>query len=290
VRFTTDSPYIAIKTVQPSPGNMSHMTLTGESGFDLYMGEGSDSAYYRSFVPPSGRQMEKGYEAIVDLTPETLSEGGLRTFTINFPLYNGVNELYIGLKDGCTLQKAPEYSVKTPFVFYGSSITQGGCASRPGTCYQAWISRWFDADYINLGFSGSAKGEDLMADYIAALPMSAFIYDYDYNSPTYETLLETHEKMLRKVRAAHPDIPIIAASAPTTYVNDVAKARRDLIRANCEKLISEGDKNIYFIPGDQLMSCGMDGTVDRCHLNDLGFYCMAQRFAAELEKAGFKRK
>ena len=289
VRFTTDSPYVAIKTVQPPSGLMAHMTLTGHAGFDLYIGEGSDSSYYKSFIPPADLQTGNGFEGIVDLTPETLAEGGLRTYTINFPLYNGVNELYIGLKEGCTLQKAPEYSIKTPFVFYGSSITQGGCASRPGTSYQAWLSRWFDADYINLGFSGSAKGEDLMADYIASLPMSAFIYDYDYNSPTYETLVETHEKMLRKVRAAHPDIPIIAASIPTTFITDEITARRELIRGNCEKLIAEGDKNIYFISGQELMSCGMEGTVDRCHPNDLGFYCMAQRFAIELEKAGFKR-
>lgn len=290
VRFTTDSPYIAIKAVQPPSGLMAHLTLTGHTGFDLYMGEGSRSSYYKSFIPPTTVQTGDGFEAIVDLMPETISEGGLRTFTINFPLYNGVNELYIGLKDGSTLQKAPEYSIKTPFVFYGSSITQGGCASRPGTCYQAWLSRWFDADYINLGFSGSAKGEELMADYIAGLDMSAFIYDYDYNSPTYETLLETHERMLRKVRAAHPDIPIIAASAPSTLGTDELKRRRDLIRANCEKLMAEGDKNIYFIPGNELMSCGMEGTVDRCHPTDLGFYCMAERFAKELEKAGFERQ
>ena len=291
VRFATDSPYIAIKAVQPPAGTMPHMPLTGHAGFDLYMGEGSNSTYYRSFVPPATVRDGDGYESIIDLTPETLATKSLRTFTINFPLYHGVNELYIGLKDGCTLCEAPEYSVKKPFVFYGSSITQGGCASRPGTCYQGWLSRWFDADFINLGFSGSACGEDEMADYIAGLEMSAFIYDYDYNSPTYETLVETHDKMLRKIRAAHPDIPIIAASRPRVELNAEETARRELIRANVERLRTEGDDKISFISGEELMSiCGCEGTVDYCHPTDLGFFSMALRFADELEKYGFERK
>ena len=291
VRFTTDSPYVAIKSVQPPSGIMSHMPLTGHAGFDLYLGEGSDSAYYRSFVPPATLQSGNGYESIIDLTPETLAEGDLRTFTINFPLYHGVYELYIGLKEGSILQSAPDYSVKTPFVFYGSSITQGGCASRPGTCYQGWLSRWFDADYINLGFSGSARGEDEIADYIAGLPMSAFIYDYDYNSPTYDTLVATHERMLRKIRAAHPDIPIICASRPRFPLNAEETARRDLIAANVEKLKAEGDRLISFVPGKELIAFGgTEGTVDYCHPTDLGFYSMALRFAEELEKYGFERK
>lgn len=291
VRFTTDSPYVAIKAVQPTGGLMAHMPLTGQAGFDLYVGEGKDSKYYRSFVPAGDVLAGNGYESIIDLNPELFNLSEKHTFTINFPLYHGVNELYIGLKEGCVLEKAPDYAIKKPFVFYGSSITQGGCASRPGTCYQAWLSRWFDADYINLGYSGSARGEDEMADYVASLEMSAFIYDYDYNSPTYDTLVATHEKMLRKIRAAHPDIPIICASRPRVGLCEEEILRRDLIKANVEKLCAEGDKYVSFVPGAELMAlCGDEGTVDGCHPTDLGFYSMALRFAKELEKYGFERK
>ncbi|MBQ8409169.1 MAG: hypothetical protein IJY39_09940 [Clostridia bacterium] len=290
VRFVTDSPYVAIKTVQPPAGVMPHMPLTGHAGFDLYIGEGKNSAYCRSFVPPATLQTGNGYESVLDLTPQQLGDGGLHSFTINFPLYHDVYELYVGLKEGSVIQKAPDYTVKTPMVYYGSSITQGGCASRPGTCYQGWLSRWFDADYINLGFSGSAKGEDEIADYVASLSMSAFIYDYDYNSPTYETLVDTHEKMLRKVREAHPEVPIICASRPRFPLNPEETARRDLIAANVEKLKAEGDRLISFIPGKELLAFGgTEGTVDYCHPTDLGFYSMALRFAEELEKYGFER-
>ena len=289
VRFVTDSPYVAIKAVQPPYDIMPHMPATGSSGFDLYIGECGDCEYFRSFVPPVNA--ENGYEAIVDFPTKMTADGKKRTFTVNFPLYHGVWELYIGLKEGSVLEKAPEYSISTPFVYYGSSITQGGCASRPGTCYQGWLSRWFDADYINLGFSGSAKGEEIMADYVAGLEMSAFIFDYDYNSETYDTLLATHERMLRRVRAAHPDIPKIAASRPRVELCEEEIARRDLIRANVEKLRAEGDRLVSFVPGNELMAlCGIEGTVDCCHPTDLGFYSMALRFAEELEKFGFERK
>ena len=286
VRFTTDSPYIAIKTLQPATGTMPHMPLTGYAGFDLYIGEN----YCRSFIPSESLQMGNGYESVIDLIPENVAPyGNMHTFTINFPLYHDVYELYIGLKEGSVLETAPDYAITTPFVYYGSSITQGGCASRPGTCYQAWISRWFDADYINLGFSGGAKGEDEIADYVAGLSMSAFIYDYDHNSPTYENLVATHEKMLRKVRKAHPDVPIICASRPCFPLNPEEIARRDLIASNVEKLRAEGDKLISFVPGNELIALGgIDGTVDYCHPTDLGFYSMAIRFALELEKYGFK--
>lgn len=290
VRFVTDSPYIAIKTVQPEIGLFPHMPLTGSSGFDLYIGEGRDSKFFRSFMPPASITNCGGYESVIDLTREIVADGKEHTFTINFPLYQGVNSLYIGLKEGSVIKEAPEYETTAPFVYYGSSITQGGCASRPGACYQAWLSRWFDADYLTLGFSGSAKGEDEIADYIASLPMSVFFYDYDYNSPTYETLVGTHEKMLRKIRAAHPDIPIIVASRPCVAFEGEERARRDLIGENCAKLIAEGDKKISFVPGEELLAlCGDEGTVDHCHPTDLGFFSMATRFAAELEKYGFKR-
>lgn len=283
VRFVTDSPYIAIKTSQPNDGAMPHITMTGQGGFDLYMGEGDKSTYYATFMPPAGGfANQDGYESIINLREGDI---GLHEYTINFPLYNGVKEIYVGLKEGSVLKSPSEYDIKVPVVFYGSSITQGGCASRPGTCYQAWLSRWMNADYINLGFSGSAKGEDEIADYIAGLDMSLFIYDYDYNAVDLAALEATHEKMFRKIREKHPTLPIIMASAPNSTPTPVGVARKEHIRANYEKFKAEGDENVYFIPGNELMYlCGMEGTVDGCHPTDLGFFSMAKRFYEEIQK------
>ena len=137
---------------------------------------------------------------MIDLTREIVADGKEHTFTINFPLYQGVNSLYIGLKEGSVIKEAPEYETTAPFVYYGSSITQGGCASRPGSAYQNILSRHLQWDHINLGFSGSCKGEDEMAYYIASLDMSVFVYDYDHNAPTVEHLKNTHEIFFKKIK------------------------------------------------------------------------------------------
>ena len=151
VRFITDSPYVAIKAVLPHNVLFSHMPLAGVAGFDMYVYENGRYTAERTFVPPY--DFENGYELLWDSR-----DGDKERFiTINFPLYNDVYELYIGLKEGSVLKPAPEYSIQKPIVYYGSSITQGGCASRPGSCYQAIISRKYDADYINLGFYFMAK-------------------------------------------------------------------------------------------------------------------------------------
>ena len=130
----------------------------------------------KTFVPKV--KIADGYESVIDL-----GETKMRQITINFPLYSAVSSLEIGLQETAVVESPTPYRVETPVVFYGSSITQGGCASRPGNCYTAVLSRRLDFDHVNLGFSGSGKAEQEMADYIAGLDMSVFVYDYDHNAP-----------------------------------------------------------------------------------------------------------
>ena len=112
---------------------------------------------------------------------------------------------------------------------YGSLITQGGCASRHGMSYQSIVSRKFNCDYINLGFSGNAKAEDEITDYIKNLEMFVFVLDYDHNAPTVEYLKNTHEKMFKAVRDAHPDIPVIMMSRPKHFLTEEEKERRKVV-------------------------------------------------------------
>jgi lysophospholipase L1-like esterase len=179
-------------------------------------------------------------------------------------------------------------------VYYGSSITQGGCASRPGKTYQDIICRRFDYNYINLGFSGSAKGEDAICEHMATLDMSAFVLDYDHNTPSEQNLIDTHEPFYKKVRAAHPDIPIIMVTAPNTKlqgnVNYAGRGflynRREIIRKTYENAVAAGDQNVYFIDGESFFgTVGRDScTIDNCHPNDLGFYRMAEQVWRVLSK------
>lgn len=274
VRFVTDSPFVAISAQMGSVGKMPHFAFTGSIGFDLYSGK----RYINTFVPPV--DVKDHFEGIRE------TDGTLREYTVNFPLYSEVKKLYIGLQAGCRLEAAPEYAISTPVVYYGSSITQGGCASRPGCAYQSIISRNLDCDHINLGFSGNAKGEDAIAAYIAGLKMSAFVYDYDHNAPNPAHLAATHEKMFKTIRAAQPALPILMLTRPKYYLEETEKERLEIVRRTYENALAAGDKNVYFIPGTELLIdlVREEALVDNCHPADGGFISMAYVIGEKLKQ------
>lgn len=279
VRFCTDSPYIAIHAEMPEACFMAHCALTGSACFDLYM---RDENGKEKFVDSFKRTVDNryGYEAVLYPKGE-----GMREYTINFPTYSRVNHLFIGLDEKALVAAPGKYTVETPVVFYGSSITQGGCSSRPGTTYQAIASRRLDFDYVNLGFSGNAKGEQVMADYLASLSMSVFVCDYDHNAPTVAHLAATHENLYKTVRKQHPDIPIIFMSCPLYTLDQDAIDRLQVIQTTYENAQNAGDKNVYLLDGPTLMAMAEDnGLVDTAHPNDLGFASMAKAVGDLLEK------
>lgn len=278
VRFKTDSSSVSIMARVGYPGKMSHFALTGSVGFDLYEKNESEYTYIGSFIPPF--DVENNFESTL-----FIGDKKLRDITINFPLYSNVEELYIGIEDGSILSAGDEYLPELPIVYYGSSITQGGCASRPGTAYQGIISRRFDRDFVNLGFSGNAKAEDNMIDYICGLEMSVFVEDYDHNAPDVAHLAATHEKLYKSVRKTHPNIPIVLMSRPKYYLSDEEKQRLEIIRTTYNNAIADGDCNIYMLDGKQLTElCGNEGTVDNCHPTDFGFASMAKALGDLFEK------
>ena len=279
VRFVTDSECVAVKVklINPDPGpNMSRM---GCAGLDVYDGKN----YAGSFVPPMNMP-NSAFEA-----RKTIEPSKERLITVDLPSYCGVHELYIGLNEGATLKRAPDYTYEKPIVFYGSSITHGGCASRPGATYEAWISRTLDTNFINLGFSGNAKAEPEMAEYISGLDMSIFVYDYDHNAKDADYLRKTHERMFLTVREKKPDLPIVIISAPVAKVAPCAglnrqfDERRKVIEETYNRAVARGDKNVYYIPGNSFFDAiGNEFTCDHCHPTDLGFYFMAERITPVL--------
>ena len=265
LRFCTNSPYLSIRAQMQQVGAMPHASITGLAGFDLYAG----AQHIKAFIPPLTTQ--DSYEGKLELPK------GTQEITLFFPLYAGVKKLQIGIADGSTLEAAPAYPNQKPILFYGSSITQGGVASRAGMCYTNMLSRMLNRDIWNLGFSGSAKGEPAMADYIARQPMACFVYDYDHNATTIEDLESTHEPMFRKIRQANPELPIVMLTRPRFVMNDFTQKRLDIIRRTYENAKASGDSNVHLITGQELMTLAQyDGTVDGVHPNDLGFSSMAQ--------------
>lgn len=270
VRFVTDSPYVVIKA-KIRPSKMPHFAFSGSCGFDMFSEYDGDVRYGGTFMPPI--DIEDWYESVQD----HVNGSQERVVTINFPLYSDVYKLYIGLKEGSVLEEAPAYKVEKPVVSYGSSITQGGCASKPGSSYQSILSRKFNTDYINLGFSGSGRAEDNIVNYIKNLEMSVFIMDYDHNAPTPEYLESTHNKMFKAIREAQPNLPIIIMPRPKYYLNRDDQRRHEIIYATYQEALAGGDQNVYFISGHDLMAIVEDnGTVDNCHPTDSGFFSMAK--------------
>lgn len=276
IRFKTDSRYIALKVEYNELRLMSHMPEAGVAGFDIHRYEDGEFIFLNIMMP--NMDDNNGYVRKVN------AMGRMTDYIISMPLYNNVKNVYIGISENAKLEHGGEYKIKKPIVYYGSSITQGGCASRPMNSYQGYISEYFDADYINLGFSGSAKGEQAMFDYIATLDMSAFVYDYDWNS-SYDEVKVRYIEGYKTIRAAHPDVPIILVGYPTFNPKDTGGLRAQVKRETYEYALSQGDTKVALIEtpelceGDFMFHCSVDGT----HPNDLGFYRMAMKFVEKLE-------
>ncbi len=281
LRFSTDSAYVALKAVMPYMCRMDHMAFTGSIGFDLYIDTPAGSRFYRTFRPSVGAK--GGFETII-----RFPDRQMRALTVHFPTYSDVSELYIGLQQDATLAAGNKYRDLPPFVLYGSSITQGGCSSRPGLSYSNILSRRLEVDHINLGFSGSGKGEDAIVQYMAGLKMSAFVCDYDHNAPNADHLAATHKKMYDTIRAAQPSLPYIMLTRPDFDGERTASAdRRDIVQDTYRKAREAGDKHVYYIDGEGIFR-GLDRdscTVDGCHPNDVGMIKLADAIECMLRRA-----
>lgn len=278
IRFQTDSRRLFLKAFYPQIYTMGHFAQSGVSGFSVYVRKNGEDVFAGMLTPGTQTELEGSVE---------LQSGEMKEVTICMPLYNDVDKVFVGLDASAEVLPDTGYAFEKPVVFYGSSITQGGCASRPGSEYAAILSRRLRFDYINLGFSGGAKGERAIAEYIAKLPMQAFVLDYDHNAPTPEHLRETHEPFFRIIRDACPTLPVVLVSRPDPVRNADNRARFSVIRTTYENAVRRGDANVYLLDGAAFFDDAIrinDPTVDRVHPTDLGFFLMARGMEPCLKK------
>ncbi len=282
IRFRTDSPCLTLRAVLDRSGDMNHMPRAGSAGFDFYSGSGSRIQYRTTVKPDHG---QKELETL--LVNDGSGPVAMTDWTCLLPLYGAATRIEIGLKPGSGLEKPTPHTIAKPVLFYGSSITQGGCASRPGNAYTTMLCRAVDAAQINLGFSGCGRGEPAVADAIAGLDLAVFVLDYDHNAPTVGHLQETHERFFRIIRARQPELPVILMSRCDFYGTTEDRRRREVIRQTYANAVAAGDRKVWFLDGEALFETEHRDacTVDGCHPNDLGFYRMFRTALPVLETA-----
>jgi lysophospholipase L1-like esterase len=283
VRFITDATTIHARWTLTSKNlAMPHMPSTGVSGLDMYVKSTGGKWQWVANGRPSS-----------ETTTAQLASGLSRRekeYLLYLPLYNGVSSVEIGLPKGTALKKAdprPEEK-RTPIVFYGTSITQGGSASRPGMVHTAILGRTFDRPVINLGFSGNGTLDGDIAALLGELDAAVFVLDCLPNL-TATQVAERTEPFVKAMRKSRPTTPILLVE-DRTYANApvlpaLAKRNADS-RAAYKKafkaLVAAGDKNLHYLAGDKLIGDDGEGTVDGTHPTDLGFMRQADVFAESL--------
>ena len=283
VRFVTASPSIHARwTVTNKALAMPHMPATGVSGLDLYARTESGKWGWVANGRPEA-----------ETTSAVLAAGlpaGEREYLLYLPLYNGVSAVEIGVPKGAALKKPDPRPAerRKPVVFYGTSITQGGCASRPGMVHTAILGRRFDVPVVNLGFSGNGTLDPEVGDLLAEIDAAAYVLDCLPNLQPKQVEDRTGP-FVTALRKAKPDTPIVMVE-DRNYANSpwnaTLKARNAASQAAFKKafaaLTAAGVKGLHYLPGDKLIGDDGEGTVDGSHPTDLGFQRQADAFAEVL--------
>ena len=295
-RFRTDSKRLTFKW-KPISGSlgMDHMPSTGKSGIDVYRQLKNGRWVY---VKTGRIRNAAGSQLTIPWEPGT-------PCLVNLPLYNGIESFSLGINKNATVEALPprKSGVNKPVVFYGTSITHGGCASRPGLAFPSIVGRDLDVPIVNLGFSGSGRMEFEMSEHLAAIDASCYVLDCLWNmngvrsntpdfadiknpSAPFCVVRERYEPFIRNLRRLRPNVPIVMAEQCDVYCK--GPSEKDVfIRDLYKKLIAEGWKNLVYLPKKDMYTgdSAFEGTVDGCHPNDLGMMSMSKAFGKAVKEA-----
>lgn len=282
VSFFTDSPALAVRIKRSGTDQMDHMPATGMAGAELY---------FRSALSwhPAGVARPVAGEEIYECTMiEGLSKA-VRECRIYLPLYQRLEKFEVGLVPGSNVAPAPVGKDVRPIFFYGTSITQGGCANTAGSDFVSTVGRLLDAEVINFGFSGNGKGEPEVARLIRSLKVEMFVLDFLTNADVTK-LESTLRQFVDLIREKQPTTPIALLSGPAfdkllwhAETVDFVERRRDIAMQIYLERRSRGDTNFHFIDGNGLLPAGLSGAyVDGVHPTSHGFAIMAERLAPQL--------
>lgn len=274
IRFRTNSPDIVVRWTTLTDNEMDHMAFTGIKGVDLYAYINGAWRYINT-----GRVKGKTNEFILVKSGENI----YREYLLNLPLYDGIDSLSIGVKTGADISlPAEKYLIdKKPVVYYGTSIAQGGCASRPGMAFTNILSRKLDRSFINMGFSGNGTCEVSVGEAMTETDAALYILDCNPNTKT-EVIYERAVELVKFLKQKRPDVPVLLVegfyyenSFEDPLMSVTEKKRIELMRAY-KTLKDSGVSQLYYMKGDGLIGYDHEGTVDGVHPNDLGMFRIAE--------------
>lgn len=282
VRFRSDATAIHARyRLRNAELALPHMPATGVSGVDLYARDAAGMWRYVSGNKPTKQEFEG--EVAAGLSP------GEREFALYLPLYNGIESLAIGVPAGAMFAGlAPRAK---PVVFYGTSITQGGVASRPGICHTAILGRKLDRPVLNLGFSGTGRMDPAVGRFLAQVDAAVFVIECCGNMQPQQ-IRERCVPLVQQLRAARPVTPIVLVEDrgfPNAWIvpakADYNRENHAALREAYAALQQAGVPALHYIPGATLYGADSEGSTDNAHANDLGFMRMAEQMEPFLRAA-----
>ena len=283
-RFRTDAKSLTFRWENGGGGSNS-MPPTGTSGIDIYRFDTSRGKW--RYVRTGSPRTDGPASVKVPWTPGDAC-------LVNLPLYAGVRSFALGVPPTAKIESlGPRKSgIDKPVVFYGTSITHGGCASRPGMAFVNIVGRDLDVPVVNLGFSGSGVMEYEMSDWLAKIDASCYVLDCLWNMGTRahpdrragRNVDENYEPFIRNLRAKRPGVPIVMAEQCDVFGGG-ANEKDGIVRRLYEKLLAEGWTDLVYLPKTEMYAGDGEGTVDGCHPNDWGMVMMARAYGKAVSEA-----
>ena len=302
-RFKTDSRNLHFRWTPRSPKlSMDHMPATGVSGIDVYRWDSSRDRWVYAGACRMRDDSLKEFSLDIAWTPDD-------PCIVNLPLYNGIKEFRLGIDAGATVEALPsrKSGINKPVVFYGTSITHGACASRPGLAFVNRVGRDLDVPVVNLGFAGSGRMEMEMADHLTRIDASCYVLDCLWNmdkprdvpgaafhdmyaagfdeKDSISVVRFRYEPFIRELRRKRPDVPIVMAEQSDVYNNGRFDEKNRFIRALYKKLVAEGWTGLVYLSNSDMYTGDLEGTAEGCHPNDLGMESLAKAFGGAVRRA-----
>mgnify|MGYP000740093727 CR=1 FL=1 len=288
ITFRSNTTLLRIKIKNKDASHMPHMPLSGSNGVSLFVGENNDLRPWGTAIPDM-ESSEFEREFFTNIPPEE------RNYRLYLPLYHPLQSLYIGIAKNSIIKPPFSHAISKPAVFYGTSITQGGCASTPGSDFINTLGRILNIEMINLGFSGNGKGDIEVAKLMAEINAAIYVLDYLANVNN-DLLQKTLFPFYSKLRHKHKNTPILLLSSPCFWQVDFNPAllkeqesKRDYLMSFYVEQRKNGDPNIHFADVfDMLAFATENAYVDGVHPTDHGFTIIATRLAPVLKRILFR--